>query len=322
MSSDQDTLSQSYAYGKSTLGPNSLSSPLKTYLYGYPIAHSFSPALHATMFKHLKMSWTYELVESTDKADFLPKLKASDCIGAGVTMPHKVTFLSEVDDVTEEARMIGAINTIFIRADESGRRRYIGTNTDSIGVREAFLQNFPNLLATSTGRPALVIGGGGACRSSIYTLDKWLGASKIYLVNRLDAEVTAVIEEFVGRGFKGEFVHVRSVEQAKGLETPTLVVSTVPDHPPKEAGELVARDITAHFLERPEKGYILDMCYHPNPVTALLKLATEKGWNVLPGTEAMIHQGIAQEVLWAEKPLEEFPVEHINTVIRGLLEKH
>ena len=58
-------------------------------------------------------------------------------------MPHKITFTREVDELTEEGSVIGAINTIFMRKDHEGRTRYIGTNTDCIGVRDAFLQNCP-----------------------------------------------------------------------------------------------------------------------------------------------------------------------------------
>lgn len=324
MSAETDTLKLSYAYGASPLTPTSLTEPLKTYLFGYPIAHSLAPLLHNT----LNTNWNYSLVESTNFDDFLPKLKASNCIGSAVTMPHKVNFISQVDDLTEEGRMIGAINTVFIRLDAAGNKRYIGTNTDCIGIREAFLQNYPEMLSRSAGKPAMILGGGGACRSAIYACWKWLGASQIYLVNRIPEEVTAIIDAFREAGCPANLLHVATLEQAKQLETPVVVVGTVPDFAPKEPGEILARKIVEEFLERDveraegaPKGYVNEMCYHPHPVTAFYKLSENNGWSVIPGTEPMIHQGIAQQVLWTEKQIEEFPIDDAKAVIREALEK-
>jgi quinate dehydrogenase len=170
-------------------------------------------------------------------------------------MPHKVTLVSAVDHVTEEGRLIGAINTVFVRKTASGTRTYIGTNTDCVGVREAFLQNFPDVRARAEGKAALVIGAGGASRAAVYALWKWLGARKIYIVNRLESEAAAMIASFrEADAFTGELVWVGSVEQARELETPVLVVGTVPDLVPMEEGEIVARDVVDCFLGGSRRG--------------------------------------------------------------------
>lgn len=232
-------------------------------------------------------------------------------------MPHKVAFMSELDDITDEAKAVGAINTVFLRRRD-GRVRYVGTNTDTIGIREAFLQNCPEVLGQSRGKPALVIGGGGACRSAIYALWAWLGISRIYMVNRLKTEVDVIIEAFKTSGVDVELIYVDSVEQARTLEAPVLVVGTVPDFP-QEPGEILAREVTNAFLEKEEKGVVLEMCYHPNIETEFFRLAERNGWRVLSGTEPMIHQGVAQQVLWLEKPLEVFDVEKAKSVIMSRL---
>lgn len=294
--------------------------PSRTYLFGYPLKHSLAPLLHSTIFKNLSVPWSYELIESTDKADFLPKLRSEDCAGAAVTMPHKVAWINECDELTEEARAIGAINTVYIRPDPlTGERKYIGTNTDCIGVREAFLQAFPGVLSFSTGKPAMVVGGGGACRSAVYALHAWLGASEIYMVNRLKEEVDAVAESFQALEGGPKITFISSVEEAANLPAPALVVGTVPDFPPSTEGEVISRAIIEKFLEKDQKGYVLEMCYHPNIVTSFYELAERNGWKVVPGTEAMIHQGIAQEVLWMQRPLEEMPLEAAKEAIAKAL---
>ncbi|KAH7166414.1 NAD-P-binding protein [Dactylonectria macrodidyma] len=297
-----------------------LQKPRYTYLFGYPLKHSLAPLLHSTIFQSFNVPWTYQLIESTDKADFLPKLKADNCVGAAVTMPHKVAWIKECDDVTEEGWAIGAINTIYIRKDAvTNEKKFIGTNTDCIGVREAFLQSFPGVLSQSTGRPAMVVGGGGACRSAVYALHKWLGASEIYLVNRLKEEAVAVIESFAGLEGGPSLTYVSSVEDVKSLSTPVLLVGTVPNFPPRTEGEILARKIVREFLERETKGFVLEMCYHPNIITDFYELSESKGWKVIPGTVSMIHQGVAQEVLWMERPLEDMPVEAAKAAIAKAL---
>ena len=101
--------------------------------------------------------------------------------GASVTMPHKVAILKHLDGLTEEGRDVGAVNTLFIQQDASGNRLYMGTNTDVIGIRDAFAYNVDP--AKFENRPALVIGGGGAARSAVYALRKWMKAIAIYLVS-------------------------------------------------------------------------------------------------------------------------------------------
>ena len=311
-----DTLAESYSHGSKFVDADALSKPLRTFLFGYPLAHTLAPKLHASLFEGVSLPWSYKTHETQDQAEFLPALKQPDIIGCAVTMPYKVRMMSEVDEVTAEGRIIGAINTVFLRRASDGSTRYIGTNTDTIGVREAFLQNALEVCAAAVGKPAMVIGAGGACRASIYALWQWLGASKVYLVNRFDHEAEEIITSFKDAGFGGEIIHVSSLEQAAGLETPMLVVGTVPDFPPKEPGEIRSREITTHFLDRPDKGSILEMCYHPNPRTELFKLGADKGWQMILGTEAMIWQGVAQQILWAELPLDDFKVDKAKDIIQ------
>lgn len=300
-----------------------LERPGRTYLFGHPLHQSLAPLLHSTIFNSLGVPWTYEPIDSIDKHDFIPKLKADDCVGSAVTMPHKVAWMDECDDVTEEGRVIGAINTVFIRKDpDTGKRRYIGTNTDCVGVREAFLNNFPDILSETSGKPALVIGGGGAARSAIYALYKWLGASEVYIVNRFEHEVKDIISSFSQAPEKPKLLHVATREQVKQLDAPVVIVGTVPDFPPSTKEETLAREIGLEFLKKDEKGYVLEMCYHPKIVTRFYALAEKENWRVLPGTESMIYQGIAQEVLWMEKPLAEMPFKEARgAIVKALAAK-
>jgi quinate dehydrogenase len=242
--------------------------------------------------------------------------------GASVTMPHKVAIMQHLDELTDECRDVGACNTIFVRDLPGGRRLFCGTNTDVIGVREAFLQNVDDPAAVLENRPALVIGGGGAARSAVYALRKWLKATDIYLVNREKAEVDAVIAECTRRGYGRGLIHVETVEQADALESPGAIVACVPDLPPKTEAEKLARAVTRTFLSKDRKGAMLEMCYNPSPFTELGLLAESHGWQVILGTEALIYQGIEQDRYWTGKETWELPREKVRQAIAGKLAQH
>lgn len=207
-------------------------------------------------------------------------------------MPNKVAIIPHLDELTPECRDVGACNTIFLRTGPKGERLYCGANTDVVGIRESFYRNVDE--NTFANRPAMVIGGGGAARSAIYALRKWMKVRDIYIVNRDDAEVDAVLEECRSKGFGEGLVRVNTVEEARRREAPGAVVACVPDFAPKTEAEKRTRKIIEVLLGKEEKGVILEMCYNPSPFTQLGALSEALGWKVILGTEAMIWQGLEQ----------------------------
>ncbi|KUI59658.1 Quinate dehydrogenase [Cytospora mali] len=294
------------------------------YLFGQKLTASLSPLLHDVVYQNLGLNWGQVRLDSTDMNLFLKLRQHPKFYGASVTMPHKVSILAHLDELTPECRAVGACNTMFIRDEPDAssptgfRRIYCGTNTDVVGVRESFLQNVPPSQHDSVfrGRPGLVIGSGGAARSAVYALRQWLGATTIYLVNRDRAEVDAVIAECTAHGYGAGLVHVETVEQARRLEGPGAIVACVPDFPPVTEAEKEARAVTEVFLmEKEHKGAMLEMCYNPTPFTLLGKLAEDAGWQVILGTEALIWQGIEQDRYWTGRSAEELPVREVKEEI-------
>lgn len=236
-------------------------------------------------------------------------------------MPHKVAILNHLDELTEEGRDVGACNTIFLR-EENGRRIYVGTNTDVIGIREAFYQNISTPDSVFHGRPGLVVGGGGAARSAVYALKKWMQCQTVYLVNRDVAEVEAVMSWCKSHGYGDGLVHVATAEQAESLEGPGAIVACVPDFPPVTPAEVEARKVLETFLAKPHKGAILEMCYHPKPYTQIAGLSEKAGWKLILGTEAMIYQGFAQDIHWTGRSLDEMPKEAVNALVAKAVAEH
>ncbi|OAL45306.1 NAD(P)-binding protein [Pyrenochaeta sp. DS3sAY3a] len=287
------------------------------YLFGNPIAHSMSPMLHQTVYNGLSLDWSQFPLDSTDMPLFLQLIKHPQFYGASVTMPHKVAILKHLDGLTQEGSSVGAVNTIFVREDESGKRSYIGTNTDVIGIRDAFAYNVD--ASKFHNRPALVIGGGGAARSAVYALRTWMKASSIYLVNRDPEEVRAVIDECAAQGYGSSLIHVSSVEQAQALEGVGAIIACVPNFSPMTPAEHEARAIISHFLARAHKGAVLEMCYHPTTWTEIAEISQNAGWQVVLGTEALIYQGLEQDRYWTGLEVSQLPVEQVQQAVAAKL---
>ncbi|KAF9889745.1 hypothetical protein FE257_007051 [Aspergillus nanangensis] len=313
------------------------------YLYGHPLLNSLSPPLHQTVYTALGLNWSQIPLSSVTGTSatypppytrsppidtFLASIRANPkFVGSSVTMPWKVSIMPHLDDLTEDARQAGACNTIFRRDGQ-----YVGTNTDCIGIREALLQNSPNPAAFQ-GKPALIVGGGGTARTAIYVLRKWLGASKIYVVNRDAAEVAAILAEDERRNpdaNKPPLVAVTDPAVAASLEAPAAIVSGIPNYPPKTPEEIRAREVLEAFFgassvkEGAEpKGVILEMCYHPVPWTEIAHLASSAGWKVILGSEALIWQGLEQAKLWTGQDVVKVPgvVEKVKDMVAKTLEE-
>jgi shikimate dehydrogenase len=130
------------------------------FLFGHPVAHSLSPAVHNAAFRSLGLPHRYSLrdVAPRDLGDAVGALRTQDALGANVTIPHKEAALRLVDESGEEARVTGAVNAIVRRGS-----RLIGHNTDAYGFEQAL-----DLVA----RPerVLLLGAGGAARACAFVL--------------------------------------------------------------------------------------------------------------------------------------------------------
>lgn len=300
-------------------------------LFGCEISHSKAPALHNFIFQKLGLKgFHYQILDSTDIDGFLQLLRLNDNVsdesdlkfnGAVVTMPYKVKMTEHVDMIDDAAKAVGAINTIYVRFDDNGKALNIGTNTDTFGVRDAFLVNAPLFVEAckTKSKIGLVYGGGGACRSAVYALHEYLGCERVYVVNRYAHEIDALIASMKGNGFKGEIVPVTTPDQAKRVTKPDLVVLTVPDFEPSSKEELLAKATLDVFIQQDAPGAVLEMCYHPNEITRLYRDFEVHGWKVISGVEAMIYQGIVQQTLWSGYPLEDMPIKEVTEHVYSML---
>lgn len=156
---------------------------------GDPIAHSRSPAMHNAAFAELGMDWVYVpfCVRRQDLREAVRGFRAIGVRGINATIPHKEALVSAVDELSDEAAFVGAVNTLAFCRD--GRIR--GDNTDSRG----FLAGLGDAgIPLPVGRRAVVLGAGGAARAVTAALG---GAQvgELVIANRTLAKAEALAAE-------------------------------------------------------------------------------------------------------------------------------
>jgi quinate dehydrogenase len=260
------------------------------YLVGIGVTHSIAPPMHDYIASSLGVRWKFLAQECPTVEDAVKLFRLPSFAGGVVTMPYKTTIMKHLDGLDDYCLKIGACNNVYRATDGSLR----GTNTDWRGIKGCFM----GASEEGRGKPALIIGAGGASRAAVYALYDQLKCNPIYVVNRDKAEVDALFNDTKNYGPDLSIVHLESVTEAQKVERPFYIVGTVPDFEPQSKTELEAREILIHFLGSGQKGVLLDMCFKPRR-TRILKLGETYGWNVVEGTEIIAHQIDEQYRLWS-----------------------
>lgn len=144
-------------------------------IFGYPVGHSLSPAMHNAAFRALGMDCRYVAFEVAQDmlGAAVNAIRALDLGGVNITIPHKENVIPFLDSVSEEASFIGAVNTI---KNENGK--LTGFNTDGRG----FMRSLSESGIPVKGKKVLLIGAGGAARAVGYYLCR--EAATMYVCNR------------------------------------------------------------------------------------------------------------------------------------------
>lgn len=263
---------------------------LEIHLVGIGLGHALTPAVHNFVARSIDVPWRLIATECSTISDCVRIFRSPKQAGGVVTMPWKGEIMKYLDQLNETASTLRACNVVYF--DES--RRLCGSNTDWIGIEGALRAAGAEGTESKKAGVAAVIGAGGAARAVIYTLTVRFGIREIYVLNRDDDEVAQLVQDC--KKMYCQLLHVKSVEQARGLQRPSHIVGAVPDFEPTTPEELAIKAVLDFFLAgEGEKGVMLDMCYHPTSQTRNLKLAEGHGWRTLQGSQVVGHQ---VEALW------------------------
>ena len=248
---------------------------------GWPVEQSLSPVIHNAAFAASDLDWVYvPLAVSPDAlARALDGLVALGFAGANVTMPHKSESARLAGELSEDARRLGAVNTLVI---QDGVLH--GHNTDAPG--------FARLLRVDVGfeaqgKTALLFGGGGAARAAALALAR-SGLASLTVAVRDPARAGGVLEALEGLDTQ---VRVVTLDLA-GQAAADLIVNATPLG---AAGESLPLPVlNAHTVA-------VDLLYHP-PVTPMQTQVRAAGGSALGGLGLLLHQAALSFELWTGMP--------------------
>ncbi len=268
-------------------------------LVGFPLEHSWSPRLHRAALAALGLDGAYELLPVSSElfehsiGHLLSALRTRQMHGLNVTIPYKSRVVHYLDDIVEEARWVGAVNTIVMEGD-----RLLGYNTDVPGFF-ADLQRLGWLNEEGAdNKVALVFGAGGAARAVVYTLLR--AGFHIQLVARRPEQAWEVRNHLLtcatDFGKKMDVLDWSLRELRGALQDVALIVNCTPlgmwphtqSCPWPEA------------LPLPKGARVYDLVYRPRK-TALLQLAERSGNAFANGLGMLIEQAALSLELWIRR---------------------
>lgn len=262
-------------------------------IFGYPVEHTLSPAMHNAAFEYLGLDYCYLpfLVRPEALQQAVEALRALSLVGVNITVPHKEAVIPFLDEVSSEAAFIGAVNTLV---NKEGR--LIGHNTDGRG----FLLSLAARGIDIRGRNILVIGAGGASRAvSYYLSDK---SKKLVIYNRGTEKLRRLVNDL-----STVRENVSAMEELCGIEEFEIIVNATslglkPDDPlPFDPAPLTGKQV------------VCDLIYRETP---LLAAAERQGCRTVNGLGMLLYQGVLAFELWTS---ETAPVEVMKKALLSRL---
>jgi 3-dehydroquinate dehydratase / shikimate dehydrogenase len=242
---------------------------------GAPIAHSLSPAIMNAAFRRENVNAVYLSLHAKTLKDLLTCVREIPIHGISVTMPYKEAILPHLDNTDAHTTKIGACNTV-VRAQDG---KLYGFNTDAAGI----VRPLERRLNTLEGARILVIGAGGAARAAVFGLKE--RGSEVYILNRSAAPAK-------------KLAHQARARIVKRPDLKKLAFDVIINATPVGMGNLRESPLQEQEINA---RYVFDMIYDP-PETRFLKLAKERGAQVIPGIEMFVHQAARQFEIWTGKP--------------------
>ena len=260
-------------------------------LFGNPVRQSLSPRMHNQALRILGINGHYIPVLVNDLAGAVAAIRALNFRGVSVTIPFKEAVLPLLDEIDDDARHIGSVNTIV-----NDGKKLKGFNTDWKGVEAAL-----NKKMQIAGKTFVLIGAGGTTRAAVYAVKKNGGEAIVSSRNREKGRALAA-------EFDSDWVSLADISQIEG----DCLINTTPLGMTPDVEEM---PVPERFIQR--FNYVMDAVYNP-PETLLLQKAGETGAVAISGVEMFVAQGGEQLRLWTDM---EPPLRSMKAVVLSVLKK-
>ncbi|MDH6364179.1 shikimate dehydrogenase [Enterococcus sp. PF1-24] len=276
-------------------------------LFATPIRHSISPMIHNTGFETLGIDAVYLAFDlGTERIERgIDSIRNLEMLGANLSMPNKIAALPYMDELSEAAQLVGAINTIV---NQNGK--LIGYITDGTG----FMRNLEDLQVEVIGKKMTIIGAGGAATAIIVqaALD---GVKEIAVYNRKDefyekiqAKLTYISEKTNCKIHLNDLANQENLAQDVAESVLLTNATGVGMQPNVEVSPINDFDIIRENLA------VVDIIYNPRE-TKLLKAAKARGAKTANGLGMLLYQGAAAFELWTGQ---ELPIDLVKPIIEKM----
>ncbi|WP_051280075.1 shikimate dehydrogenase [Anaerovorax odorimutans] len=243
---------------------------IKLGLIGEKLSHSLSPEIHKKFMEQNNIDGSYELIEipmENFESDF-NVLKKSNYTGVNITIPYKEKVIPLLDEISPQAKFIGAVNTVLFRNGKA-----IGYNTDYNGFVSTIQHNNTKI----KGKSAVILGAGGVSKAVIKgLLDE--GISDITIVSRNK------------NNFHSLYTISYEFFKEANIKCDILINCTPVGMYPNVNASPISKDLIKAEVA-------IDMIYNPEK-TLFLKYAEELGIKIINGSHMLYEQAIAAQKIW------------------------
>jgi shikimate dehydrogenase len=268
-------------------------------LLGHPIKHTYSPFIHNVAAELKKLNYIYLPfdVPVSNLKNALKGMVAFGIKGFNVTIPHKENILHFLNDVSEEASIIGAVNTIV-----NDHGKLSGYNTDVYGI----LETLNPYKESINGERVCVVGAGGAARAVIFSLVRYFKPRRIVLINRTEERAESLKNYFKDKMKFDSFntMELFPPDLISVFKESKLIVNATPIGMFPDSDDSITT-LEDSFLK---DQVVFDLVYNP-PQTRLLQTASKKGSITVTGLKMLVYQAAKSFELWTG---EQMPVEDIH----------
>lgn len=259
-------------------------------LIGNPLKHSRSPHMHNTAFEKLNEDYVYLCFEVGNEGlkEAIEALKLFNAKGGNITFPNKQEVMKYLDDISEDAKIIGSVNTIKIDEDT---KKVIGYNTDGRG----FVASIEEKGIEFKNNKVVVVGVGGAGRAIAIQL-AYEGAREI-VIKEMDKALAEEVKDTINKYIPKVEVKIigdSDEELGKELIDAVLLVNATPLGMKGREDKCIIKSSDV-FTDR--NLFVYDIVYDPRE-TLLMKYAREKGLDTCNGINMMLWQGAMAFKIW------------------------
>lgn len=274
-------------------------------IIGDPVEHSLSPVIQNQAIKVLNLDYIYVPfpVQKENLNTVLNGFLNCGIQGFNVTIPHKQAIIPLLREISDTARKIGAVNTVWLT--ETG---WQGTNTDIDG----FIAPLQQLNFDWTKIIPLVLGNGGASRAVIVGCEK-LGCQQINVIGRNLEKLADFQASWQGKGLN-ILINTHTWDNLVNLIPQSqLIVNTTPIGMYPQIQQSPFTESQIKLIN--QNAIVYDLIYTPSP-TLFLQQAQSQGTTIIDGTEMLLQQGAIAFEIWTHQPA---PVKIMREALLSIL---